>query len=81
MRPARTAPSVPPAHPMLMTTLRIENMHCAACIRRVTQALNSLPNARVEEVQLGTARVETSASPTEILAAMQKTGFPAHVEP
>ena len=63
-----------------MTTLRIENMHCAACIRRVTQALNSLPNAKVEEVRLGAARLETSASPHEILAAMQKTGFPTDIE-
>jgi copper chaperone len=55
-------------------------MHCAACIRRVTQALNSLPGTKVKEVQLGAARLETSASPAEILAAMQKTGFPTHIE-
>jgi copper chaperone CopZ len=64
-----------------MTTLRIENMHCAACIRRVTQALNALPDAKVEEVQLGAARLETTASPAEILAALQKTGFPTQIEP
>ncbi len=63
-----------------MTTLRIENMHCGACIRRVTAALNSLPDTKVEEVQLGGARIETSAGPEQILAAMQKTGFPAHIE-
>ncbi|ADW69108.1 heavy-metal-associated domain-containing protein [Granulicella tundricola] len=63
-----------------MTTLRIENMHCAACIRRVTQALNSLPNTTVEEVQLGAARIETQATPDQIQAAMQKTGFPTHIE-
>ena len=63
-----------------MTTLRIENMHCTACIRRVTAALNTLPETRVEEVQLGAARLETTATPDQILAAMQKTGFPAHIE-
>ena len=63
-----------------MTTLRIENMHCDACIRRVTQALNALPGTRVETVQLGAARFETSATPEQVLAAMQKTGFPAHIE-
>jgi copper chaperone len=64
-----------------MTTLRIENMHCAACIRRVTAALNTLPNTRIEQVQLGAASLETSATPDQILAAMQKTGFPTHIEP
>ncbi len=64
-----------------MTTLKIDNMHCDACIRRVTQALNSLPDTRVEEVYIGTARIETSATPEQILAAMQKTGFPTHIEP
>jgi len=64
-----------------MTTLRIENMHCGACIRRVTQALNTLPDTKVEEVQLGAARIDTAATPEQILAAMQKTGFPTHIEP
>jgi copper chaperone CopZ len=63
-----------------MTTLRIENMHCDACIRRVTQALNTLPGTTVETVQLGAARIETDATPGQVLAAMQKTGFPAHIE-
>jgi copper chaperone len=64
-----------------MTTLRIENMHCSACIRRVTAALNTLPETKVEEVQLGAARLQTSATPEQILAAMQKTGFPTHIQP
>jgi copper chaperone CopZ len=55
-------------------------MHCGACIRRVTQALNAVPGTRVEEVQIGAARIETSATPEQVLAAMQKTGFPAHIE-
>lgn len=64
-----------------MTTLRIENMHCGACIRRVTQALNALPGTTVEEVQIGAARIQTEATPEQVLAAMQKTGFPAQLEP
>ena len=64
-----------------MTTLRIENMHCTACIRRVTAALNALPNTTVDEVQLGAARIQTQATPEQIQAAMQKTGFPTHLEP
>lgn len=63
-----------------MKTLRIENMHCSACIRRVTAALNTLPNTKVEQVQLGAASLETTATPEQILAAMQKTGFPTFME-
>ena len=63
-----------------MTTLRIENMHCGACVRRVTAALNALPGTKVEEVQIGMARIETAATPEQILAAIGKTGFPAHIE-
>ena len=60
--------------------LRISNMHCSACIRRVTAALNTLPNTTVTEVQLGAARLQTEASPAEILGAMSKTGFPTQIE-
>ena len=63
-----------------MITLRIDNMHCAACIRRVTQALAAVPGTRVEEVQLGAARIDTTASPDALLAAVAKTGFPARIE-
>ena len=31
-------------------TLFIDGMHCGSCIRRVTQALSSVPDVRVEEV-------------------------------
>jgi copper chaperone len=63
-----------------MTTLRIDNMHCGACVRRVSMTLNKLPGTKVEEVQIGAARLETSASPDEILAALGKAGYPAHIE-
>ncbi len=65
---------------MAMTTLRIENMHCGACVRRVTMALNKIPGTQVEEVQVGAARIETTAAPAEVLAALGKAGYPAHVE-
>jgi copper chaperone CopZ len=63
-----------------MTTLRIDNMHCGACVLRVTKALNQLPGTKVEEVQIGAARIETTAAPPEILAALDKAGYPAHIE-
>ena len=63
-----------------MTTLRIDNMHCGACVRRVTLALNRLPGTKVEEVAIGAARLETTATAPEILAALQKAGYSAHIE-
>jgi copper chaperone len=63
-----------------MTTLRIDNMHCGACVRRVTMALNKLPGTDVSEVKIGAARFETKATPDEVLAALGKAGYPAHLE-
>jgi copper chaperone CopZ len=60
--------------------LRIDNMHCGACVRRVTQTLNALPGTHAEEVQVGSARVETSASPGELEQALRAAGFPAHIQ-
>jgi hypothetical protein len=34
-------------------TLRIDNMHCGSCVRRVTQALGSLEGVEVKEVRIG----------------------------
>jgi copper chaperone len=62
------------------TTLRIENMHCGACIRRVTQTLRGIPGTRVEEVQIGGAQVESTAEPGVIVAALAKAGYPARLE-
>jgi copper chaperone CopZ len=65
---------------MATTTLRIENMHCGACIRRVTQTLNAVPGTQTEDVQIGGAHIATTAEPAVILAALQKAGYPAHIE-
>ena len=35
-------------------TLTIEGMHCGACVRRVTQALQRVPGTTVEEVLTST---------------------------
>ena len=57
----------------------IEGMHCAACVRRVSQALER-GGARVEEVRLGEARVRGSLENTPALvAALEKAGFSARV--
>jgi len=64
-------------------TLRIENMHCGSCIRRVSQALASTVGFNVEEVRLGAARLSTSQDTLPIdlaLAALAKAGYPARLE-
>ncbi|RXH56343.1 heavy-metal-associated domain-containing protein [Granulicella sibirica] len=64
----------------MVQTLKIENMHCGACVRRVTMALNKIPGTEAEEVQIGAARVKTEAAPEVVLAALAKAGYPAQAE-
>jgi copper chaperone CopZ len=67
-------------------TLRIENMHCGSCIRRVSQALASTKGVQVQEVRLGAARLTTSDAPPPsdlaalAIAALAKAGFPAQLD-
>jgi copper chaperone CopZ len=62
--------------------LRIDGMHCGACIRRVTQSLQTVPGAEVEEVRLGAARVKLDAasSAQALIAGLSKAGFAAQEE-
>ncbi len=56
--------------------IRIEGMHCEACVRRVRAALEKVPEVRVLEVAIGTAQVETETErKAELRAAIEKTGF------
>jgi copper chaperone CopZ len=62
---------------------RIENMHCGACIRRVTQTLASTGGLEVKEVRLGAARVDSSIAPPPLdlaMAALARAGYPAQLE-
>lgn len=64
-------------------TLRIENMHCGSCIRRVSQALASTDDLVVKEVRVGAARISSSIDPVPVdkaLAALAKAGYHAHLE-
>lgn len=64
-------------------TLRIENMHCGSCVRRVSQALASTNGLHVEEVRIGAARLTSSQDPAPLHAAIDalaKAGYPAHLE-
>ena len=63
--------------------LRIDGMHCGACVRRVTQALNAAGNVEVEEVRIGAARVKSSEEnpPVDVaIAALAKAGYTARLE-
>lgn len=59
--------------------LEIEKMHCGACVRRVTQTLNSLPSTHAKSVQIGAAQVETEADPQTLVQALHEAGFPARM--
>ena len=64
-------------------TLRIENMHCGSCIRRVSQALAFTDGLQVKEVRVGAARLSSTRNPApveEALAALAKAGYPARLE-
>ncbi|MGB6690224.1 MAG: heavy metal-associated domain-containing protein [Terracidiphilus sp.] len=64
-------------------TLRIDGMHCGACIRRVNQALASAQGIEVEEVRMGAARLRSIEGPPPLesaLAALEKAGYTARIE-
>ena len=64
-------------------TLLIDGMHCGSCIRRVTQALSSVPDLQVEEVRLGAARLTSAAGATRLddaITALSKAGYKARPE-
>ena len=64
-------------------TLRIENMHCGSCVKRVSQALAATGELQVKEVRVGAARVATSRDPAPVdlaVAALAKAGYPACLE-
>jgi copper chaperone len=64
-------------------TLRIEGMHCGACVRRVSQALQTVDGTEVQEVRLGAARVQVKDrvdAASALLASIAKAGFSAHVD-
>ena len=67
---------------MKEVTLRVENMHCGSCVRRVSQALGKIEGVTVDEVRIGAARLHASddVPETSIVSAVEKAGYPAIVE-
>jgi copper chaperone len=62
---------------MSEVTLQVDGMHCGACVKRVTQALERIPGAEVVEVRIGAARVKTE-DPAQAVVALAKAGYTAH---
>lgn len=63
--------------------LTIDGMHCGACVRRVTTALQSLDGVTVNSVDVGSAKVTFNAGKTsreEISAAVDRIGFTSRVQ-
>ncbi|HTV81195.1 MAG TPA: heavy metal-associated domain-containing protein [Acidobacteriaceae bacterium] len=63
---------------MREVTLRIGNMHCDGCVRRVSQTLGNVKGVKVGEVRVGVARVQAPEEmPDETLVgALEKAGYP-----
>ena len=64
--------------------LRIEGMTCASCVGRVERALLAVPGVLAATVNLATeqahlSRVRGTAGPAELMAAVQKAGYTAHL--
>jgi copper chaperone len=61
--------------------LAIDGMHCAACVRRVRNALEALasaqPGVRVVEVEIGSALLESNLAAEELGlgSALDRIGF------
>lgn len=68
---------------MATVTLHIEGMSCGHCLKAVQQALQGIPGAAVESVQMGRASVETSAegpSPEALAERVTAAGYTATAE-
>ncbi len=62
--------------------LRIDGMHCGACVRRVGQAL-ATEGLDVKEVRLGAARIDSQQDPPPVdraVAVIQKAGYNAYLD-
>ena len=63
--------------------LAIEGMHCGACVRRVTSALQGVDGVQVSSIEIGLAKItfdDQKASAKEISAAVDRIGFTTRVE-
>ncbi len=61
---------------MSAINLKIEGMHCEACVNRVKRALERVEDTKIKEVHIGSASIETLSLDAAI-AAIAAAGYPA----
>jgi copper chaperone len=64
-------------------TLSIEGMHCGACVRRATTALQRVAGVELDSVDVGSAKLKfdpEQATREVIAGALDRIGFAAHVK-
>jgi copper chaperone CopZ len=68
---------------MTTLTLRVPGMTCRHCVRKVTAALRDVPGVQLVQADLTTASVvlRGEATVADVLAALDRAGFPATVLP
>jgi copper chaperone CopZ len=62
--------------------LQIQGMHCGACVRRVTNALEKVGGVKINNVEVGSASVTVdpqSVRPEQLVEAVNRIGFQATV--
>lgn len=64
-------------HPIEMERieLKIDGMHCGACVRRVTALISAVDGAKVESVEIGKTVISGDAPRQELIAAIESGGF------
>ncbi|MGE5334789.1 MAG: heavy metal translocating P-type ATPase [Nitrososphaerota archaeon] len=77
------APAAEEQRPDTATTLAIEGMTCASCVRRVERALSRTPGVSEANVNLATERATVTWNPAEVsladlTSAVEKAGYNAH---
>ena len=55
--------------------LKIDGMHCGACVRRVTALISAVDGAKVESVEIGKTVISGDAPRQELIAAIESGGF------
>ena len=68
---------------MTQAALKIDGMHCDACVRRVRTALSKIEGVASTEVMIGSAEVQYDPGKIDaakLLAAVEKIGYTASVQ-
>ena len=63
--------------------LSVTGMHCGSCVRRVTTALEAIPDVQIQSVEVGSARITFDSDkvlPQEVVASINRIGFQASIQ-